>query len=130
MGPRDAGLLGRSNASFYYYALLKVFEVDTRITLTDLRGNLWELTLETHRFAQRAIVQWVKHSLGGSQHALVAGLGHVPLRLLNSVGTLDCPRIPGVAPATSDPLEASQLRVVKTRSFIKVFFPGVFYDPA
>ena len=38
-GPRDAGLLGRSNASFYYSALPKVFEVGTGIKLTDLRGN-------------------------------------------------------------------------------------------
>ena len=32
---------------------------------------------------------------------------------ISSVGTLDCPRIPGVAPATSDPLEARQMHILK-----------------
>jgi hypothetical protein len=40
-------------------ALLKVLLSGFRIKLTDLWGNLGELTLETHRFVSRGIVGWV-----------------------------------------------------------------------
>ena len=43
---------------YYFRTTQSIFYVGTRIKLTDLRGNLGELTLETHRFAQRVVVQW------------------------------------------------------------------------
>jgi len=56
--PRNAGLLHGMNASFYYFALPRVFFLGIRAKLTALRGNFQELSFKRVGCLSRARVAW------------------------------------------------------------------------